>query len=237
MALNNLGVSYSEVGRRQDALGPAEEAVRLYRELAASNPAFLPDLASALGNLGASYSEVGRRQDALGPAEEAVRLYRELAASNPAFLPDLASALGNLGVSYSEVGRRQDALGLAEEAVRRYRELAASNPAFLPDLASALGNLGNRYSEVGIPDQGDAAWEQAVAEAESPARAYLLVARASLADEGHPGAVAWLADALSLDGEARDLVATIHEQARRHRGPDPAEFDSAGIHRHAAAWS
>ena len=90
MALNNLGGSYSEVGRRQDALTPAEEAVRLYRELAAGNPAYLPDLAGALGNLGGSYSEVGRRQDALTPAEEAVRLYRELAAANPAYLPNLA---------------------------------------------------------------------------------------------------------------------------------------------------
>ena len=45
MALNNLGIRYSEVGRRQDALAPAEEAVRLHRELAAANPAFLPDLA------------------------------------------------------------------------------------------------------------------------------------------------------------------------------------------------
>ena len=45
MALNNLGIRYSEVGRRQDALAPTEEAVRLYRDLAAANPAFLPDLA------------------------------------------------------------------------------------------------------------------------------------------------------------------------------------------------
>ena len=51
---------------------PAEEAVTLYRELAAANPAFLPDLAVALNNLGIRYSEVGRRQDALAPAEEAV---------------------------------------------------------------------------------------------------------------------------------------------------------------------
>ena len=78
------------MGRRQDALAPTEEAVQLYRELAAANPAFLPDLASALNNLGIRYSEVGRRQDALPPTEEAVQLYRELAAANPAFLPDLA---------------------------------------------------------------------------------------------------------------------------------------------------
>ena len=71
------------MGRRQDALAPAEEAVRLYRELADANPAFLPDLAMALSNLGVRYSEVGRRQDALAPAEEAVRLYRDAGRSQP----------------------------------------------------------------------------------------------------------------------------------------------------------
>jgi len=61
--LNNLGNRYSEVGRRADALAPTEEAVTLYRELAAANPAFLPNLAMALNNLGNHYSEVGRRDD------------------------------------------------------------------------------------------------------------------------------------------------------------------------------
>jgi hypothetical protein len=47
-SLNNLGIRYSELGRRADALPPTEEAVRIQRELSQSNPAFLPDLAMAL---------------------------------------------------------------------------------------------------------------------------------------------------------------------------------------------
>ena len=150
------------MGRRQDALALTEEAVRLRRELAETNPAFLPDLADALTNLGVRYSEVGRRQDALAPAEEAVQLNRELAETNPAFLPGLAGALNNLGNRYSEVGRRQDALAPAEEAVRLRRELAETNPAFLPNLAGALTNLGNRYSEVGRRQDALAPAEEAV---------------------------------------------------------------------------
>ena len=37
-ALSNLGVSFLELGRPADALAPAEEAVALCRELAASSP-------------------------------------------------------------------------------------------------------------------------------------------------------------------------------------------------------
>ncbi|MGZ6670181.1 MAG: tetratricopeptide repeat protein, partial [Solirubrobacteraceae bacterium] len=149
-------------GHRQDALAPTEEAVTLYRELAAQNPAFLPNLAMALNKLGNRYAEVGRRGDALAPTEEAVTLRRELAAQNPAFQPDLAMALNNLGNRYAEVGRREDAVAPTEEAVTLYRELTAQNPAFLPNLAGALNNLGNRYSDVGRRQDALAPTDEAV---------------------------------------------------------------------------
>ena len=45
-ALNNLANRLSALGRREAALAAAEEAVGLYRELAAARPdAFRPDLA------------------------------------------------------------------------------------------------------------------------------------------------------------------------------------------------
>ena len=62
-ALNNLGIFYREVGRRQEAVGPTEEAAATYRTLAEENPAFVPDLAMALNNLGISYREVGREAE------------------------------------------------------------------------------------------------------------------------------------------------------------------------------
>jgi hypothetical protein len=122
MALTNLGIRYGQVSRRGEAVPPTEEAVGLYRQLAADNPAFVPDLAGALGNLGNRYGAVGRRTDAVPPTEEAVRLRRQLAADNPAFAPDLAGALGNLGIRYREVGR-------PEAGDQVWREALASLPA------------------------------------------------------------------------------------------------------------
>jgi len=174
---------------------------------------------------------VGRHQDALTPAEEAASLYHDLAADNPAFQPDLASALNNLGIRYSEVGRHQDALTATEEGTSLYRALAADNPAFLPDLADALNNLSIRYREAGAPDRGEAAWEQAITEAAPPAAAFLLVARADAVDGAQPAAATWLARALDTEIEDRNLVNVAHEQARRHRGADPAAFDQTWAHR------
>jgi tetratricopeptide (TPR) repeat protein len=48
-----LAIWLSALGRRAEALGPAQEAVELRRALARANPdAFTPDLASSLGVLG-----------------------------------------------------------------------------------------------------------------------------------------------------------------------------------------
>ena len=112
-------ITLSEVGQRQEALGPANEAANLYRDLTAKAPdAYRPALAMALNNLAVRLSEVGQHQEALTPAQEAAGLYRALAAKAPnAYRPDLAMALNNLGNRLSEVGRRQEALGPAQEAV------------------------------------------------------------------------------------------------------------------------
>ena len=60
-ALNNLGIYLSKLGQRSEALPPTLEAVKTFRELSKTNPAFLPDLAMALNNLGNCYSnQIGR---------------------------------------------------------------------------------------------------------------------------------------------------------------------------------
>ncbi|MGZ6574644.1 MAG: AAA family ATPase [Solirubrobacteraceae bacterium] len=213
-------------GHRQDALAPTEEAVMLYRELAAQSPAFLPDLAMALTNLGNRYAEVGRREDALAPTEEAVTLHRELAAQNPAFQPNLSIVLNNLGNRYAEVGRRGDALAPTEEAVTLRRELAAQNPAFLPNLADALTSFNDRCIAVGQSDRANDAWQSAQIGLNSMSRGTLLIARAAAASEGDPNAVGWLSSALILINGERGLATRLHDQARRHRDADPAGFDS-----------
>ena len=149
---NNLSIRLGRLGRREEALAQAEEAVRIRRQLAQQRPdAFLPNLAMSLNNLANRLSDLGRREEALAQAEEAVRIYRQLAQQRPdAFLPDLAMSLNNLANRLSDLGRREEALAQAEEAVRIYRQLAQQRPdAFLPDLATSLNNLANMLSDLG----------------------------------------------------------------------------------------
>jgi tetratricopeptide (TPR) repeat protein len=163
IALNKLAKALGEVGRREDALATARDAVAIRRELANEQPdAFRADLAVALANLGKALLDVGRREDALAVAQESVAIRRELAAQRPdAFRPELAGALNNLGVALVAVGRREDALAAVRESVAIHRELAPQRPDVLqPDLAMALGNLGNVLSDIGRHEEALAAAEQ-----------------------------------------------------------------------------
>jgi tetratricopeptide (TPR) repeat protein len=157
-----MGQLLSAVGRRQEALAPTEEAVKIRRELAKTNSAFLNDLAASLTNLGNNYSDLGRRQEALTTSEEAVKVVRVLAKTNPAFQGDLAGTLSNLGIRYSYLGRRHEALAPTEEAAKILRDLAKTNPTYLPGLAMALGNLGNRLDDLGRRQEALAPTEEAL---------------------------------------------------------------------------
>jgi len=153
--LTNLGVRLSALGRPADALLPAEEAVTIYRDLAAADTGrYRHALANALTNLGVRFSELGRAAEALPPTEEAVTIYRDLTAVNPGrYRPDLADSLINLGTWFSELGRPADSAVAEQEAVTIYRDLTVINPGrYRPDLAGALSNLG-----VTLSDSGDVA--------------------------------------------------------------------------------
>ncbi|MFD5633682.1 tetratricopeptide repeat protein [Streptomyces sp. NPDC127077] len=151
-ALFILGARLFEAERLAEAMTVTEQAVDLYRRLAASDPtAHEPDLARSLFVLGTRLFNAGRLPEALTVTGQTVDLYRRLAAANPtAHEPDLAGSLLDLGARLSESGRLTEAVTATEQAVDLYRRLAAADPAaYEPDLASALFTLGTRLSESG----------------------------------------------------------------------------------------
>ena len=82
MALTNLGGYLSGQGQLGPGLAVAQEAVDLYRTLAAAYPAARePDLAVALNKLGVRHSQL-RHAEAAETEQEAVALLRRLAAAD-----------------------------------------------------------------------------------------------------------------------------------------------------------
>jgi superkiller protein 3 len=109
------------MGQRSEALPPTLEAVKITRELARTNPAFLPDLANALNTLGFFYTQLEKRSEALPLLEEAVQLFTRLVATYPAsFKEDLHRARNNL------------------EYLKRQQDLASGNQPIAPGDRSYL---------------------------------------------------------------------------------------------------
>jgi tetratricopeptide (TPR) repeat protein len=162
-ASHQLGIRLSNLGRREEALAAAREAVEMYRALAKEQPdAFLPYLAAGLGNLGNNLSRLGRREEALATSREAVRIYEGLAETG-ASVSDLARALMNLGDILADLGRREEALAVTRQAVAMGRILTKDGTdGFLRDLAGSLNDLGNRLSGLGRREEALAASREAV---------------------------------------------------------------------------
>lgn len=162
---NNLSVRVGYLGQRELALTAAQDAVDIYRGLAAAAPAsFTFRLAGALNNLSVRLAELGKIEDGLVAAEEGLDLFRALAVAHPEeFTRDVAGALNNLANCLSDLGQREAALAAAQEAVAIRRSLATDSTDILrADFAMSLSNLATRLHAVGQHDEALAAAREAV---------------------------------------------------------------------------
>jgi tetratricopeptide (TPR) repeat protein len=163
--LHNQSIRLADLGRREEALAAANEAVRIRRRLVAARAdVLLPDLALGLINQSNRLAALGRREDALGVIQEAVEHFRRLAEAQPdPFLTHLAGALNNQSTALEQLGRWQDALAAIEEAVVIFRRLTRDAPdTLLPHLAAALINQSNRLAVLDRREEALAAIEEAV---------------------------------------------------------------------------
>ena len=137
--------------RMHEAVQLYQEALRIYRQLAASNPdGYMPDVASTLNNLALLQDDLGRYGEAEENYQEALRIYRQLAASNPdGYMPDVASTLNNLALLQDDLSRYGEAEENYQDALQIYHQLASSNPDdYMPDVAMTLNNLANLQSDL-----------------------------------------------------------------------------------------
>ncbi len=212
---SNLAVFLSRLNRREDALTAAQEAVGLYRQLAAARrDVFAPNLATSLNNLANRLSDLNRREEALAAAQEVVGLYRQLVTARPnVFALDLAGSLNNLANRLSDLNHREDALAAAQEAVGLYRQLAATRPdVFAPDLAMSLNTLANTLSTLNRREDALTAAQEAV-----DIRGQLAAARPDVFALDLAGSLNNLANTLSDLNRPEDALTAAQEAVDLYR--------------------
>jgi len=133
LSLNGLGGRFWDLGRPEEALAPARQAIESFRKLAEIRPAvFVPHLASGLHNLGLYLIDLELYQQALLATEEAIHLLLPAFTTSPRLHEDLIGRLADLYEEAAQgAGVQPDSelLGIIDAGIRDVDEGRDLGPA------------------------------------------------------------------------------------------------------------
>jgi tetratricopeptide (TPR) repeat protein len=146
--INNLGVAYRQLGRRQDALEHYQQALTLWRTICDQWGE-----AHALTNLGETHQELGQYEQALELFQPALLLWRQLDDKWGE-----ASTLTGLGNAHQALDRFQEAVDDAQQALDAFRAIDDQRGE-----GRALNQIAEAYQELGRHEEAIHYSKQAIA--------------------------------------------------------------------------
>lgn len=110
--------SLGQLGRYDEALRTAEEAVRIYEKLYGQAPRFEQNLARSLNNKGTEHRNLGTIAEAISVTEMALGICRKILRDRPEELiqSELVDCLRDLSIVYRSIGKDDDARAVDAEA-------------------------------------------------------------------------------------------------------------------------
>lgn len=184
-AYNKLGAMYYDQQRNNDALELHQEAVKLYREIAALTPKTPnADLANALRMTAADYDAMGesaREQECL---KEALNIMNALVKKNPrAYIEEYVRLQNDFAMFYSVQKDYKTALDCHNKAVELSKRMVEENPLkYNPRLALSYRNLAGLYVKMDETDMAEDYYKKAEAIYSDLAEADSLVYKDVLCD-------------------------------------------------------
>jgi tetratricopeptide (TPR) repeat protein len=151
--MNNLAVSYKEMGDYASAEPLYRRALEIYRTALGENH---PSVATSLDNLAELYCAMGDYSAALPLHRQALEIYRTALGENH---PSVATSMNNLAVSYSAMGDHSAAVPLYRQALEIRRTALGENH---PSVATSMNNLAVSYKEMGEYDAALPLYRQAL---------------------------------------------------------------------------
>ncbi|MDV9177163.1 tetratricopeptide repeat protein, partial [Streptomyces sp. W16] len=164
---HNLSLRLTAVNQHDTALVHAAEAVRMYSQLADSEPEFIPELGSALNTLAGAHSHSGFPEEGLDAAAHSCELLSRVADNSPENRRRYATALTTYGNTLGDLTRHAEAVAAAEQALELTTALHDEAPEedrveCLYRLANAQHNLSAIRAGAGLHDGALAAAREAV---------------------------------------------------------------------------
>ena len=132
--LNNLGISYNDMGDYGKAIECYKKALEIGKNALGNNH---PDIALYYNNLGSSYYSIGDYKRAIEYHEKALEINNH---------PDVTLSYNNLGTAYSRLGDYNKAIEYQEKALEILKNTLGDNH---PDVAVSYNNIGILYHALG----------------------------------------------------------------------------------------
>jgi tetratricopeptide (TPR) repeat protein len=141
-----LGLAAYFTGNYSAAERGWRTSLRLYRELATTDPKNNQQVATILNNLGNVYAEANRNDEAEKSLLESLKIRRELAQNDPTMRSEVASSLSNLAIIYDDTDRKAQAEQFYKDSIATYRQIPPGDASFDPSrLAGVLNSIGVLY--------------------------------------------------------------------------------------------
>ena len=136
--LDNLGETYSDMGRGQEAFNHFNQALAIWREVGEQGGEAL-----TLNSMGRAYADMGLKQNSLDVFNRALSISRTIGNRQAEAL-----TLNNIGRLYRDLGQHQTALDYYKQALPIWREIGNRIGEGL-----ALNDIGRAYADMGQPQQ------------------------------------------------------------------------------------
>lgn len=145
--LDNLGETYSSMGREQEAFNYFDQALAIWRDVGEQGGEAL-----TLNSMGRAYADLGQKQKSLQAFDQALSISRTIGNRQSEAL-----SLNNTGRLYRDLGQQQTALDYYNQALPIWREIGNRIGEGM-----ALNDMGRAYADMGQPRKALEYSEQAL---------------------------------------------------------------------------
>ena len=139
--MNNLGLCYDELGKKEQALPIYEVTLKMSKKILGEED---KETLTSMNNLAVCYENMGKLDQALPLKEETLKIQKRVLGEEH---PSTLTSMGNLALAYKKVGKQAEAIDLYETTLKIKKKVLGDTH---PDTLESMVSLGGTYMQMGL---------------------------------------------------------------------------------------